>query len=543
MAHVELGGSRRRLATGARRVRDVDPHAHIEVTLTLKAPELPEPGATAKGPMTVEELAKNYGAKPEDIRKVEQTLGSYGLTVEGISPTHRSLRASGTAAAMEAAFQAGLGIYQSADQGEFRGREGTVSVPSEIAGLVTSVLGLDQRRVARRRAAAPLAAATATPLTPPALEAHYRFPDGDGAGQKIAIAEFGSPLTNGSVLPPAYFPQDVTAFCQKYKRPVPKVATVPINISPLTLDQVRTLPTAAAQLVLEETTEVMMDVEIIAALCPAASISTYYASWDQKGWIDLLEQVTSDQPVALSISYGLAEDSSDWSQGAVQAINDALKAAALVGITACVSSGDDGSGCNMPDKRLHVEFPGSSPYVLSVGGTMFAGGAEVVWWESPGRRTRKGGGATGGGVSTVFGRPPWQTVHVPSLNPGALDGRVVPDVAALAGEPLYDLILLGHSAPNGGTSAAAPLWASLLARMNAALPSAKRGRFLAPLLYGKSGAGTVGAGGCTDITTGNNASHPQPGRGYTAGQGYDAVAGWGVPNGKALLALLGENIA
>jgi kumamolisin len=115
----------------------------------------------------------------------------------------------------------------------------------------------------------------------------------------------------------------------------------------------------------------------------------------------------------------------------------------------------------------------------------------------------------------------------------------VPDVAALAGVPYYELTLLGHSSTAGGTSAATPVWDSLIARIDAALPAAKRRRFRAPMLYHKtSSGGTIGEAGCTDITSGNNASHPQPGKGYVAGRGYDAVTGWGVPNGKALLAAL-----
>jgi kumamolisin len=115
----------------------------------------------------------------------------------------------------------------------------------------------------------------------------------------------------------------------------------------------------------------------------------------------------------------------------------------------------------------------------------------------------------------------------------------VPDVSALAGSPLYELTLLGRSAPNGGTSASAPLWASLIARINAAIPTAKQQRFFAPLLYRKAASGkTVGAAGCTDITSGDNTSHPQPGKGYKAVVGFNAVAGWGVPNGKALMALM-----
>jgi kumamolisin len=73
-----------------------------------------------------------------------------------------------------------------------------------------------------------------------------------------------------------------------------------------------------------------------------------------------------------------------------------------------------------------------------------------------------------------------------------------------------------------------------LARINGALPTAKRQRFIPPSLYQNN----VGAQGFTDIVSGNNASHPKPGKGYSAAKGFDAVTGWGVPNGKQLLSLL-----
>ena len=115
----------------------------------------------------------------------------------------------------------------------------------------------------------------------------------------------------------------------------------------------------------------------------------------------------------------------------------------------------------------------------------------------------------------------------------------MPDVADLAGPPLYDLTLLGNDAPNGGTSASAPLWAALVARIDAALPAAKRQRFLTPLLYQAGPNGSPrGASTFKDITVGDNKSNPQPGVGYQAGQGYDAVTGWGVPDGAALLGVL-----
>ena len=196
----------------------------------------------------------------------------------------------------------------------------------------------------------------------------------------------------------------------------------------------------------------------------------------------------------------------------LQQINGKLKEASLAGITVCASAGDDASSDGEYDGRAHGDFPASSPYALSVGGTMFSGQQEVVWWEPPGFRAA-GGGSTGGGVSTVFDRPAWQTVDVSSINPGSIKGRIVPDVAALAGPPMYWLWIssLGGLAPaGGGTSAAAPVWASLVARINAALPVDKQQRFITPLLYQNN----VGTQGFVDIVSGNNFCYVYGGNGY-----------------------------
>jgi kumamolisin len=316
-----------------------------------------------------------------------------------------------------------------------------------------------------------------------------------------------------------------------------------VNAPAYTRAEIAQLPPGKRKDEIGNSIEVMMDVEIVAGLCPRADISVYFATFDQKGWVDLLTEVIKARPVALSISWGLAEDDPGWSTNAKKAINDTLNLIRLMGITTCVSSGDDGSGDQINDGAAHVDFPSVSPFVLSVGGTMLvAEGAdveEVVWWEAPGMRTNNGGGSTGGGVSIFFPRPAWQTVRIASLNRQSMDGRIIPDVAALAGQPLYDLIFLGSAQPNGGTSASAPLWASLIARVNALLPAQKQQRFLTPLLYQTNAQGmSVGQASSRDITSGDNASNPFPGRGYSATKGFDAVTGWGVPDGTKLLSAL-----
>jgi kumamolisin len=533
--HVALPGSRRPMKQGVRRIRDVNPHDSIEITVALRGPKLPDADALNQPPLSREEFKQRYSASEDDAKKVAAQLQSYGLKVEETSLVKRSLTVRGNAAQIEAAFQPQLGIYHDAEQGDFRGRAHVIRVPQQLDGLITGVFGLDERRVARRKSGAGDATG-ATPLTPADIERRYAFPPGDGAGQVIGIAEFGG----------GYFPDDVAAFCNKYERAVPSVAVEPVGLQALTPAQIRRLPPQRRNDELGASTEVMMDIEIIAALCPASSIVVYFAPFTQKGWVDLIGKVVAGEPAScsiLSVSWGLAEDSQDWSEAARTAINDALKSAALQGITVCVASGDDGSGDQMADGRAHVDFPSCSPSVLSVGGTMLSSSTEVVWWEAPGQRTPNGGGATGGGVSVFLPRPSWQTIEVRSLNAGSIDGRVIPDVAAVAGAPFYDLIFQGQDAPNGGTSASAPVWAALLARVNAALPPGQRPRFLTPILYGRGPDGRpVGASVCGDITRGDNTS-PDPGSGYEAGAGFDAVSGWGVPRGEALVTALTPSTA
>ncbi len=535
--HMALAGSKRPTKIGARRLRDADPSSQMEVTLTLRGRSLPAADSMPEKTMTREEFESNYGAKAADAEIVRKSMEAQGLRVEEISLPSRSMRVSGTVAQMNKAFQTNLGIYRSAEQGDYRGREGTIEIPSELNGIVTGVFGLDERRVARRKlASATTSPSKMKPLGPTDLEKRYSFPPGQGQGQQIGIAEFGG----------GYFADDLQTFCQKYNLPVAQVTTVSVGISSLTLQQIQGLPPTQRNNELDDSIEVNMDIQIVAGLCPKAEIFVYFAPFTQKGWVDLLNKVISGnpaKPVALSVSWGAPEDSPDWSSSARTQINDRMQAVAMLGVNVCVSSGDDGSGDELTDGRAHVDFPSSSPFSLSVGGTMLVGGTgnptEEIWWEAPGERTSKGGGSSGGGVSVSFNRPAWQNVKVQSLNQPSIDGRVVPDVAALAGPPLYDLIFMGKDFPNGGTSASTPLWASLIACINSNLKANLQQRFLTPLLYGNAQNGKPrGATGCTDITIGQNASHPEPGVGYQAGPGFDAVSGWGVPNGTALLQVL-----
>jgi kumamolisin len=529
--HVLLPGSGRPADPLSKRIGPIDPREKIDVTLGLVGPNLPSANEYVNQKLTSEELATKFGAQKATADKAAKALKKFGLKVDKVLLATQSMRVSGTAAALEAAFKPRWAMMRSPTQGEYRGREGSLYIPKELKGLVDGVFGLDERKMARRKARAAAAAAALAPLGPADLEQRYNFPQGDAAGQ-IAIAEFGG----------GYFADDLTAYCNKFQRPVPQVQAISVDAPVYTLAQIQALPPKAQKAALGDSIEVMMDVQIVAGLCPKAQISVYFSAFDQGGWVNLLDEVIAAKPAVLSVSWGLAEEDPGWSEGAIDAVNDRLNAARLLGITVCASSGDDGSGDQLDDGKAHIDFPSSSPFSLAVGGTMLVGtGAsvkEVTWWDPPGRRTNNGGGSTGGGVSMHFPRPAWQNVRVKSVNPKSIDGRVTPDISALAGDPLYDLIFMGGDQPNGGTSASTPLWASLIARINANLPAAKQQRFLTPLLYQNGSTGQpVGKTCSRDITTGDNTSTP-PGKGYKAGAGFDAVTGWGVPDGVKLQSAL-----
>ena len=160
-------------------------------------------------------------------------------------------------------------------------------------------------------------------------------------------------------------------------------------------------------------------------------------------------------------------------------------------------------------RKFHIRA-----YVLAVGGTTIPhkGGTQpdIVWKEGDGLRADNGG-STGGGVSTFVARPPWQEgIAVASVNPHAIKGRVVPDLAVNAdwdASP-YLLVVDGKAQANGGTSAAAPLVAALITRINARRRKAGKPAvgFVTPLLYGKTSDGKdiVGKAACTDVTSGDN---------------------------------------
>lgn len=504
-----------------------DAGARVTVTLKLRRRRALDPiAAAAAGPMTRDELAAAHGASAADVAATVAACQAMGLEVARTDAATRSVVVSGAVAQMEAAFDVRLFDYD-APAGSYRGRVGALRLPAALKGIVVGVFGLDNRPVARRLrppgALDGTAAAAAPTRTPQQFAARYRFPPGDGAGQTTALLEFGG----------GYFPADLAQFCQQTGIPAPPtVVAISADGSP-----------TDAQDGFES--EVMLDVEVAAGVCPKAKLALYFGAWSDAGWLAALDAALQDKvndPSVISISWGASEDGDLWTQQAIQQVNESLSDAVALGITVCAASGDDGSSNAETDGRAHVCFPASSPLVLAVGGTSVPSdaAADVVWKAGNGLKAF-GGGSSGGGVSAVSPRPAWQSgIAIASVNPGAIAGRVLPDLAANAdwtASPYFSFVD-GAVQPSGGTSAATPLVAALIVRINQARQGAGKPRvgYLTPKLYQASGASTVGAAACTPVTSGDNATAAVGG--YAANGGFSAVSGWGVPNGEALAALI-----
>jgi kumamolisin len=522
--YVPLRGSYKR-PPAARWLSPAAPGQRFSVTVVLYHDQanleefvgaLGEQPAAARTYLSRSELAERFGAAPEDVEAVREFARQHGLRVLAEHPERATVELGGTVAAFSRAFRVRLHNYQS-PAGVFRGRVWVIRIPAELAQRVRAVLGLDNRPVARPhfrfapvgraapagRGARPAQAAAAG-FSPTDFNALYSFPAGtDGTGQCIGIIELGGGYTDAEL--------------QRY---FTGLGITPPTVTAVNVDGGRNAPTGDPN---SADTEVLLDIEVAGALAPKANFAVYFAPNTDKGFIDAVYAAvhdTTNNPNVISISWGGPEPR--WTLQSLRAMNAAFWAAQAVGITVLVAAGDSGSGDGINNGRAYVDFPASSPLVVGCGGTRVqASGGQIateVVWNDPGN------GATGGGVSARFAVPAYQaSINPITVNPGHWRARGVPDVAGDASPSTgYKILADGQPIVVGGTSAVAPLWSALLARVQQ-----KVGHSVAPLQPAIYAAG----GAFRDITTGNNGA-------YRARPGWDACTGLGSPNGAALVAML-----
>jgi len=517
--HSVLKGSERP-APQAKKLEKIDKKELMNVTVKLRAkkalPDLLNPEVYKNfTPLTHEDFAKEYGAAGSDINLVTSFAHHVGLSIVRSEPHKRTMELRGTVKQMEDAFKVDLANYKSDKGKTFRGREGAISIPNELAGIVEGIFGLDTRVIATPKFRMLKKKKTNGTVSyfPTDISKIYNFPaNATGKSQNIAIIELGG----------GYTTSDLASYFSDMKLNPPNVVAVSVDGGSNSPSN----PNSADG-------EVMLDIEVAGGIAPDANIVVYFALNNNKAFLDAINeaiQSTSFQSAVISISWGSAEGpAGGWSTSALNAFNEAFQSAAALGITVCAAAGDDGSEDNVNDRKVHVDFPASSPYVLACGGTFLSTNNdvvtnEVVWHDS------NGGGATGGGVSDVFGLPSYQSnagVDV-SLNTGK-PGRGVPDLAGDADPNSgYTIQVDGQTMTIGGTSAVAPMMAGLIARINQ--NNGKPAGFINPKLYADPSV-------CRDITQGDNITTHNK-KGYTARPGWDACSGNGVPDGTKLMEAL-----
>jgi kumamolisin len=502
---------------------EVTPNEVLGVTVLLRRdPAFPEPRieVAARQPvLNHEAYAARFGANPADASAVAAFARTHHLKVLGVDLMKRTVQLRGTVRQFNTAF--GVKLVHVEHRGStFRTHRQKVGLPLPLRRIVMGVFGLDNRPAARRPHSN-WPDITPPPVGPGTRRPHefagfYDFPaHAAGAGQCIGVIEFGGGFTRRAL----------SKYLHAMGLKTPRIVVTEVSPGKNKLEK---MPGQFSPDV-----EVYLDLEIVASLAPQAKIVTYFGKNNNRGWLHTLQAAVFDtvhRPSVIALSWGGAEDT--WDQQTVTALNDIFQSAALLGITICCASGDRGVRED-EDRAFTVAFPASSPWVLACGGSSLKVAAngrrnETVWnqWSEYDL-------ASGGGVSGLFDRPGFQRGYaVPPRRGGGGPGRGLPDVAANASSATGYLIESdGERMSMGGTSAAAPLWAALVARLNQTL--GRRIGYLTPLLYTKK---AQAFGALHGITRGFNGASPA--EAYRARRGWNACTGLGSPRGTQLAAWL-----
>jgi hypothetical protein len=535
------------------------------------------------------QFAARFGPAPSSIAAVSAQLRADGLAVS-VAPNGMLIDFRGPAAQVEHAFGVGLNRIRLADGSLGRARTAPVRLPASIAGLVTSVVGLDN--VLRLRSSILPGSKTHAHAAP--KMATFTHPAGSPtpcADAQKAATQYGG-LTDDQIANAygafgLYGANDVGANQNIAVFELEPFATSDIQ----TFDTCYFGATAAAAMVGRLTTipvdgglpvgpgsgESLLDIEDLSALAPGAGIDVYEAPNTSFGSLDEYAQIVNDDhDQIVSTSWGLCEQALEQAEpGVLQAENLLFQQAAAQGQSIFSSAGDDGSDtCNSLGEPgpvtpvLSQSDPASQPYVVGVGGTTIDNptqpALEHVWNDGVLF------GAGGGGISQAWPMPAWQ---LSSSVPGMADAstiqaadtfeakdldqpgyafcqtdnpaggnqaacREVPDVSAGADEFTGGITIYagayGGWQTIGGTSSATPIWAALLAVTNESATcqsnnATKSGvGFVNPLLYSVASNPTAYAASFNDVTTGNNDPYGFSNL-FPATTGYDMATGLGTP--------------
>ena len=462
------------------------------------------------------EMAGKYYPLASDYQAALAWIEGLGFKVSSRYDDHLSFFVEGSVARIRDALH--VNFARVADLGgEYTSAVSAPIVPEELVPALVGINGLQPHlrvRSHHMRRGPKAAVYTPAPYTPSAIDTAYNATglNVTGSGQTIGVIGYAYPAAS-----------DLTLFWQD--------CGVAQSIGRITNVKVGSGPSGSPDS--DDLEEITLDAEWSSSMAPGAAVRIYGTSDGDKFGDSAFQKVISDmaanpQMRQVSFSYGSNED--QYSSGQMQTDSQYFATMASGGISVFVASGDGGSrpdatnGMYYKGDPLQVEYPASDPSVTGVGGTTLynsgspigTGYREFVW--------NNLSGASGGGASTQFGRPNWQT----GTGVTAGSQRLVPDVASSADPSNGAFVVVnGASDSLGGTSWSAPTWAGFCALFNEGRPS-KLGpiALLNPKIYP-----LIGSPCFQDITVGYNGD-------YQANVGYDECTGIGSPNVGLLVGAL-----
>lgn len=467
--------------------------------------------------LTPQQYQQQYGLPADTIKNIKDYLTLSGIDSSSISisPTGQLIDLKASVATIEKVFDVQLHKYTLHGQ-TYYGPVSDPRVPSSLAGLIQTVSGLDDFSV--YHSGAQLRPHATNGYTPADLQKAYgasglQSQGFDGSGQNIAFLELDG-----------YQASDIQQYQQQYGVSGGTFQTVSVDGANYDSNPG------------QGSIEVQLDMEVAFAMAPKIHEYVYEGQNSGQGINDIYSQIVNDDKAKIvSVSWGLCEQSSGSSE--LQALDQIFQQGAAEGIAFFAAAGDSGA-YDCGDNTVNVDSPADDPYVTGVGGTSLtlnngAYGSEQAWSCTTGNCTSQSqnGSGGGGGISQAFPVPSFQQSLHPSGTNGQT-GRYVPDVSADADPQTgYSIICSASCGGNGqtvvgGTSAAAPLWASGMALVEQSLAKANKTIGNAnSAIYGLAGKGIH------DVTQGNNLL-------YNATTGYDLATGWGSPDLTALAAAL-----
>jgi len=479
--------------------------------------------------LTPAQYMARFAPTDAEVAAVRAWAATAGLQAGAVSPDHLLVTVGGTAGAIEQALGVRISTYSLRGR-VFRANDHDPVVPTgldirAISGLSTlHRFYVMQRRMPATRALTRTGDVRPGGYYPNDFRAAYNMgPLGDGSGQTIGLTLWGAPVAQS----------DLNQFASNS-------GTAPLVGGQAGADGIDWIPVNGGSSDTTDLGETAMDVEYAHGVAPGSHLKYWLSDC---GYDPTTNQCTpSDTGLEQAIS-DAANDTSlhlvsnSWGGGEatsaadpfVSNTNASFQHAASVGTTFYFSSGD--SGAYGDGATVSPSYPADSPYVVAVGGTnlttgaSYAYGAETTWTCASLTQCTAfppaGTGGSGGGCSTVFARPSWQT----GVGAATCSGRAEPDIAADADPHTgADVYYQGRTQQIGGTSLAAPLWSGMAAVTNRYLTANGQPLmgFSAPRIYQLANNATTDARDFHDVTSGSN--------GYPAGTGWDEATGWGSPN-------------